>query len=48
MVGRKIIDKTPGRKPGWVMSNERKLSQSIAMKRIRAKQKALREKYGRL
>ena len=46
MVGRRPVQKIPGRKPGWTMSPERKLSQSIAMKRIRANQKALREKYG--
>ncbi|MDD5407077.1 MAG: hypothetical protein PHE73_09090 [Sulfurovaceae bacterium] len=48
MVGRIPVQKKSGRKPGWKMSNERKLFQSIAMKRIRANQKALREKHGKL
>lgn len=47
-VGRVWIDKKKGRKPGWTMSPERKLSQSIAMKRIMAERKALREKYDRM
>lgn len=45
MVGRTPVTKKAGRKPGWIMSTEQKLSTSIAMKIVRANQKAIRENY---
>lgn len=45
MSGRIWVDKKRGRKPGRIMDDDRKLSMSIAMKKVRLKQKLLREKY---